>query len=182
MRSTRRASAAWWGAVLVVGALGGCTTDHQAQADETALRILGWNVDSAVSCLQDVAPELRADLGSDALADALTACGGTTFFNHDDDTIRDVDRLDSFRGTIVVSGSIAGSRLSLELLTSGAGLSESGVSRARALVATCWQVEVDLASHTVGEPGPATCNDAVVEEKNPSEVVPFDEVTWDRTG
>ena len=160
---------------LAVGiALAGCVPDTHTAANEGARRHLGWNVDTALACLQDGAPELRSDLDPVVLAETLMPCGGTTFFNHDDEAIRTVDPLASKNGTLMVSGSTVGERLNLEIVTSGSGLAEAGHSRARALATTCWQVQVDLASDTVGEPSGSTCNEAVVERENPSEVVAFD--------
>lgn len=170
-------------ACVATAALAGCGGTHtQTDADEGARRVLGWNVGTAVTCLWDVAPDLRPDLDPAASAETLMPCGGTTFYGHDDEAIRTVDPLGSVSGTIVVSGSATEDHLTLELVTSGSALAEAGHSRARALVTTCWQVEVDLASDTVGDPSGAPCNQAVVERENPSEVVPFDEVAGARAG
>lgn len=185
MRNTRRARVAWVCPVVALAAsstLAGCGADDvRSNAAKTAHGILRINLATAIECLEDVAPGLQADLDSAELADTLTPCGATTFFNHDDDAIRTVDPLASKRGTIVVGSDTSGDHLTLELVTSGAGLSEAGVSRARSLVATCWQVMIDLRSRTLGEPTSSDCNDAVIERKNPSEVVPFAEVSPDST-
>jgi hypothetical protein len=183
LRSTRsaRAAAALSASLAAFIALAGCGTHTQSDANEGAQRVLGWNVDTALMCLQDVAPDLQGELDPAALTEVLMPCGGITSFNHDDEAIRTVDPLDSVRGTIVVSGSTAGDQLTLQIVTSGSALAEAGHSRSRALVATCWQVGIDLTTHTVGEPMSSACNEAVIERKNPSEVVPFDEVTRDTT-
>lgn len=180
MRSTRDA-ARWLGvaATMLTATvlLAACGTDRVvSNADEIAHHTLELNLATAVECLSGVAPDLRADMQAAAIAEAVKPCGGTTFFNHDDETIRAVDDLASTHGTIVVSGTTSGDRLVLELVTSGPGVSEVGVSRARALVTTCWQVVVDLRDHALDEVGPAPCNDAVVERENPTQTVPFDDV------
>lgn len=160
-------------------ALAGCVPNTHTDAKEGARRHLGWNIDIAMTCLQDVAPELRSDVDPAVLAEALMPCGGTTFFSHDDVAIRTVDPLASEKGTIVVSGSTVDEQLTLEIVTAGSALAQAGHSRARALAATCWQVLVDLESDTVGEPSGSPCNEAVIERENPTEVVPFDEARPD---
>jgi hypothetical protein len=147
-----------------------------SNADEIAHHTLGLNLATAVECLSAVAPDLGADMEPATIVETVQPCGGTTFFNHDDETIRTVDELASVHGTIVVSGTLSDDRLVLELVTSGSGVSEVGVSRARALVTTCWQVAVDLRARELGEIGPAPCNDAVVERENPTQTIPFDDV------
>jgi hypothetical protein len=55
-------------------------------------------------------------------------------------------------------------------------LSEVGVSRARALLTSCWRVTVDLATHTLGRPTGASCNESVVAREKPSEPVRFEDL------
>lgn len=168
---------------LAVGTtLTGCVPDTQTDAKEGARRHVGWNIDTALTCLQDAAPELRSDLGPAVLAETLMPCGGTTFFNHDDEAIRTVDPLASKNGALVVSGSPVDEQLTLRIVTAGSALAEAGRSRTRALAATCWQVLVDLESYTVGEPSGSTCNEALIERENPTEVVPSEKARPDHAG
>jgi hypothetical protein len=53
-------------------------------------------------------------------------------------------------------------------------LSEVGVSPARSLLTSTWQVTVDLETHTLGRPTGASCNESVVARENPSELVRFE--------
>lgn len=168
---------------LAVGiALSACVPNTYTDAKEGARGHLRSNIDIAMTCLQDVAPELRSDLDPAALAETLMPCGGTTFFNHDDEAIRTVDPRSSQNGTIVVSGNMVEEHLNLEIVTAGSALAQAGHSRSRALAATCWQVLVDLESDTVGEPSASTCNEAVIERENPTEVLPFDEAKPEPAG
>jgi hypothetical protein len=158
--------------------LAGCGADQvESNARDTAYRNLQQNVTTATACLQSIAHDLDTAQEAPELAHVLSECAGTTFLNHDDDAIRSTDPLASKRGTIAVTARETGDReLALTLSTSGAGLSEAGVSRARALITSCWQVTVDLKTHTLGEPTGTSCNKSVIARENPSEQVPFDDL------
>jgi hypothetical protein len=135
-------------------------------------------VTTATACLLSIAPDLdAARQEAPELAEVLSECAGTTVLNQDDGAIRMTDPLASKRGTIAVTARETGDRLlALTLTTSGAGLSEVGVSRGRALLTSCWQVPVDLETHTLGSPTGASCNESVVSLENPSELVRFEDL------
>lgn len=165
------------GALLITALLSACGgAQVESSASEVAYQSLIKNLGTAVTCLENSASDL-AGVQTDAdIIEAISDCAGTTFFNHDDEAISSTDQLSSKSGTIAVSGKLSSGSLTLNLTTSGAGLAEAGVSRARALSATCWQVTIDLESGALGSPRGTGCNDAVLTRENPSEVVPFAKV------
>lgn len=163
-------------AATLAVALTGCGAQHVEQRADDAARVgLARNVAEALGCLESRAPALWAG-ASDAglLATELGECVGISVLDQDDDAVRTAERLEMFAGTVALTTEVSSGELVLVLYTEGSGSAQAGVTHARYLVGTCWQVPV-MASG-LGAPSGVECSRAIVERANPAEVIPFDAV------
>lgn len=134
------------------------------------------NVTAATACLRSTASELATAEHTTTLAEGLASCAGTTIMDEDDDAVLSADPLSFENGTLVVSSEITDDQILLTLYTHGSGLAEVGVTRARALLATCWQVTIDLSSDSLDDFAGTTCKESVVASIGPAKEIPFDDL------
>lgn len=124
----------------LVSTLAGCGADQVVGlAHDTAYRNLQTDLVAALDCLETRVPSVQSAGSSAEIADELAPCVGTTFLDQPDDVVRTTAPVTSENGTVAVSSNVTDDGVVLELYTDGAGLAEAGVSRARALIATCWR-------------------------------------------
>ena len=176
MRASRDVSGALLAVALAVTLAGCGAQDVQRRADDAARADLPRNVATALGCLESRAPALWAGASdADLLATELAECVGTSVLGGDDDAVRTAERLEMIAGTVALAAAPSTGELVIRLYTEGSGYADAGVTQARVIVGTCWQVAV-TASGELGAPSGDECSDAVVARANPTEVVPFDQV------
>lgn len=158
--------------------LAACGADRvETVAREGALDRLQTNLTEAVGCLTSVAPQVDPTLGPDVLPNVLAPCGEVEVLNKDDAFIwSDQVEFGIGDGSIIVSGTIAGERVTLGVVSQGSGVAKVGVTEARVQLVTCWQVTIDSGAGALEDYADITCRESVLKQLFPTDVVPLSDL------
>jgi len=168
-------------AVAVCFASTGCGADTVRQRSyDSAEDSLRSYVSETAACVTGVAPEMLSAAHETAVVDTLSACAGTTVFNQDIDQLPDTRPVSVRQSSAALSGVVTGDQLHLTFYTQSSGLTQSGVTQYRTILATCWDITVAEDSSQTDEISGIPCGDALIERMNPTEVVQLHDLNIDQ--